>query len=89
MTSNLNILFHLISPRRRKETKGEVKGCVINCSIIHSQHHLLQAEYHTCDSEVWKTFLTSTCCVLLLSVYKVKVHRVISNFYCKPYLETK
>jgi hypothetical protein len=42
MTSNLNILFHLISPlqrddRRRKETKGEVEGCVINCSIMHSR----------------------------------------------------
>jgi hypothetical protein len=52
MTSILNILFHLISPlqrddRRRKERKGEVEGCVINCRIIHSQRHLLQAEYHT------------------------------------------
>jgi len=34
-----------------------------------------------------KKFRTSTRWVLLLSVYKV--HRVISDFYCKLYLETK
>lgn len=71
MTSSLSILFHLISPlqrgdRWRKERKGEIEGCVINCRIIHSRHNLLQAEYHTAIVKVGKYSVPAhaACCYL-------------------------
>jgi len=74
MTSNLSILFHLISPLqrgdgRRKVRKGEIEECVINCRIIHSRRNLLQAEYHTCDSEVGKHPVPAhaVCCYLCVT----------------------
>jgi hypothetical protein len=83
---NWSLLFHPISPlqrgnRRRKERKGEIEGCVINCIIKHSQHNLLQAEYRTVLVKFGKHFVPAHATFCYLCVRFTELFQIFIASY--------